>query len=314
MKHFHGVNLSWSVSESILEVKLHRGPCNEIGTTTLRELEQLAAFVKDGAGGARAMITWSDRKAGFCAGADLRQLHEGMIGAPTVGIRELRKLRKYLPTALTRTDEGGSVVQSLSQAAIETAERGGWSLYTPFIVRRVRKFLDRIHAVFDTLDTAPITTIAAVHGVVFGGGFELALTSDLIVADRSARFAFPELRLGIVPGFGGIPRLERDVGNAVVRDLLLTGRSLGAKRAHALGLVSQVVGRGDHLEVARRLARQATRFDPETVARGKAFAKPLPRARLDEEKELFLRMLRSPVVFQALDRFVHSQEVRPYLS
>jgi len=73
-----------------------------------------------------------------------------------------------------------------------------------------------------------LVTVAAVHGVVFGGGFELALTCDMIVADRTARFCFPELRLGLIPGFGGIPRLKRDLGNGLVRDLLMTGRSISA--------------------------------------------------------------------------------------
>ena len=79
----------------------------------------------------------------------------------------------------------------------------------------VRDFLERIHRVMNAIDAAPLTTIAAVHGVTFGGGFELALACDLIVADKMARFCFPELRLGLIPGFGGIPRLKRDLGNAV---------------------------------------------------------------------------------------------------
>ena len=95
----------------------------------------------------------------------------------------------------------------------------------------------------NAIDAAPLTTIAAVQGVAFGGGFELALVCDLIIADKMARFCFPELRLGLIPGFGGIPRLKRDLGNAVVRDLLLTGRSINATKAQAVGLVSQVVGR-----------------------------------------------------------------------
>ncbi|MGB6401693.1 MAG: enoyl-CoA hydratase/isomerase family protein, partial [Candidatus Sulfotelmatobacter sp.] len=90
----------------------------------------------------------------------------------------------------------------------------------------VRDFLERIHRVLNQIDAAPLTTIAAVHGVTFGGGFELALACDLIIADKMARFCFPELRLGLIPGFGGIPRLKRDLGNAVVRDLLFTGRSI----------------------------------------------------------------------------------------
>jgi enoyl-CoA hydratase/carnithine racemase len=120
----------------------------------------------------------------------------------------------------------------------------------------VRDYLTRIHSVFSIIDSSPLTTIAAVHGVTFGGGFELALTCDLIIADKMARFCFPELRLGLIPGFGGIPRLKRDLGNGLVRDLLLTGRSLNATRAHAAGLVSQVAGEGEALRLARHTAAQ----------------------------------------------------------
>ncbi len=115
----------------------------------------------------------------------------------------------------------------------------------------VRSFLERIHAVLNAIDAAAFVTIAAVHGVCFGGGLELALACDIIVADKMARFAFPELRLGLIPGFGGIPRLKRDLGNAFVRDLLLTGRSVNATRAHAVGLVAQLTAEGEALKIAR---------------------------------------------------------------
>jgi hypothetical protein len=69
--------------------------------------------------------------------------------------------------------------------------------------------------VFDTIDASPLVTIAAIHGVCFGGGLELALTCDLIIADKMARFCFPELRLGLIPGGGGTSQLKRDLGNAV---------------------------------------------------------------------------------------------------
>ena len=98
---------------------------------------------------------------------------------------------------------------------------------------------DRIHAVMNALDMLPMTTVGVVRGVCFGGGFELALTCDVLIAEKSARFAFPELRLGLIPGFGGIPRLRRDVGNALIRDLLLTGHGINAPghgpRASSLG-------------------------------------------------------------------------------
>src|SRR6266566_4354159 len=107
------------------------------------------------------------------------------------------------------------------------------------------------HEPTNEIGSTPVVTIAAVHGVCFGGGFELALACYIIVADKMARFAFPELRLGLIPGWGGIPRLKRDLGNAFIRDLLLTGRSVNAARAHSVGLVAQLAAEGESLKVAR---------------------------------------------------------------
>lgn len=268
---FRGSALSWTTRDDIVEVELHRRPCNEIGTTALVELEALADCLSSRALGARAVILHSSIDTGFCAGADLCEL----------------------------------------QAELARHIDGGGSKYVA--ATRVRSFLDRIHDVFDLLDTLPIPVIGALHGVCFGGGFELALCCDILVADKSTRFAFPELRLGLIPGFGGIPRLRRDLGNAIVRDLLLTGRSLGAKRAHEVGLVSQLVGRGRALEVARRVAAQTARFDAATVATAKRFTKKLPREELEEEKDLFLELLASEGVQEALTKFVESDDLRPYL-
>jgi enoyl-CoA hydratase/carnithine racemase len=179
--------------------------------------------------------------------------------------------------------------------------------------RQVGDFIDRIHAVFKRLDALPLTTVGAIHGVCFGGGFELALTCDVLVADKTARFCFPELRLGIVPGFGGIPRLKREVGNGVVRDLLLTGRSMNAKRAQNIGLVSQMVAQGKHVDAGRATARQATRFDRDAAETCKAFIKPIPHAELELEKQHFKRLVTRPVVLDALKKFVESTDLRPYL-
>jgi enoyl-CoA hydratase/carnithine racemase len=177
----------------------------------------------------------------------------------------------------------------------------------------VREFLERIHAVLNTLDASPLTTIAAVHGVVFGGGFELALACDLIVADKMARFCFPELRLGLVPGFGGIPRLKRDLGNAIVRDLLLTGRSINAKKALDAGLVSQMTAEGEALRVARATAAQVGKFDRVTSAAAKRFVKPIPREELRQEIDLFCELFARPAVMEGLRKFVESTDAHPYL-
>jgi enoyl-CoA hydratase len=178
---------------------------------------------------------------------------------------------------------------------------------------RVRQFLERTHAVLNAIDAAPFITIAAVHGVCFGGGLELALACDIIVADKMARFAFPELRLGLIPGFGGIPRLKRDVGNAFVRDLLFTGRSVNAIRAQTVGLVAQLAAEGEARNVARSTAAQITKFDAVTRVAAKKFTKPIPHDELCSEIDLFCELFARPVVMIALKKFVGSREAMPYL-
>lgn len=177
----------------------------------------------------------------------------------------------------------------------------------------LRDFIDRIHSVMDRLDMLPLTTVGVINGVCFGGGFELALTCDILIAEKNARFAFPELRLGIIPGFGGIPRLKRETSNGVVRDLLLTGRSINAKKAHNVGIVSQVVPVGEGVRAARATARQATKFDREASRTCKEFMKPLPVAELAAERDHFVRLASRPILKLALKKFVESDDVRPYL-
>ena len=266
MESFHGQALSWTLKDGVVELALHRQPCNEIGSLTLDELEQFAANLESFSGKAHALIVYSEMKPGFCAGADLREL-------------------------FSRSQE----------------------LKPRKAVEGVRAYLERIHRVLNAIDASPLTTIAATHGVTFGGGFELALVCDLIIADRMTRFCFPELRLGLIPGFGGIPRLKRDLGNAVVRDLLLTGRSLNAAKLQQVGLVSQVVGEGESLRVARSTAAQLGKFDRRTAAAAKKFIKPIPYEELQREIDIFCELFVQPAVEAGLKKFAESEDAQPYL-
>jgi enoyl-CoA hydratase len=180
-------------------------------------------------------------------------------------------------------------------------------------VEGVRTFLERIHKVADAIDSAPFITFAAVHGLCMGGGLELALVCDQIVADKMARFSFPEIRLGLIPGFGGIPRLRRDVGNSFIRDLLFTGRTVKAERAHQLGLVSHLAGEGYALQVAHSMAQQVTKFDAETRIAAKKFLKPIPHEELRKEIDLFCELFSRPVVMESLRRFVESEDPMKHL-
>lgn len=261
-----GETMDCQFKDGLVELRLHRSPCNEIGSISLNELESFATALQNLKQSAHALIIHSDLKPGFCAGADLRELYERS--------QEMHK---------------------------EDAVKG------------VREFLERIHRVLNIIDATPLTTIAAVHGVTFGGGLELALACDLIIADKTARFAFPELRLGLIPGFGGIPRLKRDVGNAVVRDLLLTGRSFNATKAQQIGLVSQVVGEGESLRAARATAAQIAKFDRQTSAAAKQFIKPIPYDELRHEIDIFCDLFSRPAVQAGLKKFVESKDAQPYL-
>ena len=180
-------------------------------------------------------------------------------------------------------------------------------------VAGLRTFIQRIHRVANAIDAAPFITLAAVHGLCMGGGLELALLCDLIVADKMARFGFPELRLGFIPGFGGIPRLRRDVGNSFMRDLLFTGRTVKAEAAHQAGLITHLAGEGYALEVARSMAQQITKFDPEASVAAKKFIKPIPYQELREEVELFCKLFNRPTVMESLRRFVESDDPMKHL-
>ncbi len=180
-------------------------------------------------------------------------------------------------------------------------------------LKGIRNFLERIHAVMNAIDAAPFVTIAAVHGACLGGGLELALACDIIIADKMARFAFPELRLGFIPGFGGIPRLKRDLGNAVVRDLLFTGRTINATRAHAVGLVAQLAGEGEALAIARSTAAQVAKYDPVARAAAKEFMKPIRHEELRREIDIFCELFMRPEVMAALKKFVEDSGPMPYL-
>ena len=117
-------------------------------------------------------------------------------------------------------------------------------------------------------------TIAAVAGYALGGGCEVAMMCDLLIAADSAKFGQPEIKLGVLPGMGGSQRLTRAIGKAKAMDLILTGRTIGANEAERAGLVSRVVPAADLLTEAKSVAttisqmsRSASRMAKEAVNR-----------------------------------------------
>lgn len=110
-------------------------------------------------------------------------------------------------------------------------------------------------ATFSRLEDLAKPVIAAVNGFALGGGLELALACDMIVASEKAKFGLPECTLGLIPGFGGTVRLPRLVGTAKALELTLTGNMLNAQEALACGLAVKVVPHGEALKAALELAQ-----------------------------------------------------------
>ena len=115
---------------------------------------------------------------------------------------------------------------------------------------------------WDAIRRVRTPIVAAVSGFCLGGGNELAMACDLIVASETARFGQPETGLGIIPGAGGTQRLTRAIGKAKAMDVILTGRFLDAREAERAGLVARVVAREAWLEEAKRLAREIASKGP----------------------------------------------------
>lgn len=133
---------------------------------------------------------------------------------------------------------------------------------------QAREMAERGQAVLNQLAAFPAPTIAAVQGFALGGGCELAMCCDIILAHTSAVFGQPEVKIGVIPGFGGTQRLVRRVGTQRALELTLTGRNVKASEAVAIGLALQQV-EGDVVEAAFQLAQAMAANAPLAVQRAK---------------------------------------------
>ena len=134
-----------------------------------------------------------------------------------------------------------------------------------------KRFSEIGHAAMALLDRSPVP-IAAVNGYALGGGCEVAIACDIRVAAANATFGFPEVGLGILPGMGGTQRLPRLIGPALAKELIFTGRRIGAEEAREIGLVNRVVPEGEALNAARELAGEIAANGPLAVRHAKAAA------------------------------------------
>lgn len=170
---------------------------------------------------------------------------------------------------------------------------------------------DHISA-FDQIMRITKPVIAAVSGWCLGGGNELAMSCDMIIASESAKFGQPEINLGVIPGAGGTQRLTRAVGKALAMEIVLNDRKLTAQEALAHGLVNQVVPVDSYLEEALKFAAQIASRAPLAIRLGKeavnrAFETPLSDG-LAEERRAFYMLFASQDQKEGMQAFIEKRD------
>jgi enoyl-CoA hydratase len=171
--------------------------------------------------------------------------------------------------------------------------------------------VDDRFAVWERIAATRTPVVAAVRGFALGGGCELAMSCDLIVAGDDAQFGQPEINLGVMPGAGGTQRLTRAIGRARAMDLVLTGRTITAAEAGAMGLVSRVVPASRTLDVALELATTIASKPPVAVLAAKEavrLAEELPlSAGLRHERRAFFALFASDDQREGMAAFVEKR-------
>lgn len=181
-------------------------------------------------------------------------------------------------------------------------------------LERVPAFVRNIRALMDDVEAMPQPTVAVINGFCFGGGTELALACDLRVAAAHAELGLTETSLAILPGAGGTQRLPRLVGKSRAKDLILTGRKLGAAEAERIGLVNRAAAPGALHAAARELAAAIAANGPVAVRAAKDAidrGSELPLAQgLEHEARCYERVLGTEDRLEALAAFAEKRKPR----
>ncbi|HJL20326.1 MAG TPA: enoyl-CoA hydratase-related protein [Sandaracinaceae bacterium LLY-WYZ-13_1] len=177
-----------------------------------------------------------------------------------------------------------------------------------------REFSRKGHALGESLEALEVPVIAAVNGFALGGGCELALACDFIHASEKAKFGQPEVKLGVIPGFGGTQRLARRVGIARARELVFSGAMLDAAEAKRIGLVNEVHAPAELIGNVTKLASTIASMGPRAVAEAKAVLregeeKPLAEANA-LETEAFARCFETRDQTEGMNAFLEKRAAK----
>ncbi len=168
----------------------------------------------------------------------------------------------------------------------------------------VRKIAKEATGLLDMMERSDKIFISAVSGYCLGGGLELAMASDIIIASPDSLFSLPEIKLGLIPGADGIRRLVRQVGKRRAFDMLMTGRFISAKEALNIGLINEIVPKRSLIKRAEELAGNIDHRNPVAIKAIKDLAlKAVSKNITSEEINRFLDCLGTPFAKQRIAEF-----------
>ena len=188
----------------------------------------------------------------------LNALNRQMLQELSHALEELRRIESL--TCLIITGEG-------DKAFVAGADIREMSDMTP---AQAAEFARTGHAVYAAIEEFPVPVLAAVNGFALGGGCELALACDVVFASENAKFGLPEVKLGLIPGFGGCVRLPRKVGLSAASEWIFTGEIFNAATAKEIGLVRHVLPQAELMPQVRTTARLIAQRAPLAVRAAKS--------------------------------------------
>ena len=241
---------------------------------------------------------------------------EGMIGIITLNRPQAMnalssKLVNELISALDEFDKDEEV-RCLVISGSERAFSAGADIHEMADMTAVQMTMTgHFFPLWDKVGRYPKPIVGALSGYVLGGGLELAMSLDVLVASETTQLGQPEIDIGVMPGGGGTQRLTRAVGKAKAMEMILTGKRIGAEEAKTLGLVSRVVPKEAFLEEAKKVANEIASKSPVAVrlakmAVNKAFEMGLSQG-LDFEREVFYLLFASEDKTEGMKAFLEKR-------
>ncbi|MDG6911330.1 MAG: enoyl-CoA hydratase/isomerase family protein [Nitrososphaerota archaeon] len=242
---------------------------------------------------------------------------EGPLGVVTINRPDAlnalnRELVGELIAALTAL-EADEEVRCLVITGSERAFSAGADINEMADMSAVEMVMtEHFFPLWDKVGRYPKPLVGALSGFVLGGGLELAMSLDVLIASETTQLGQPEINIGVIPGGGGTQRLTRAVGKYKAMEMVLTGARIGAEEAKALGLVSRVVPKEAYLEEAKKVAREIASKSPVSVklakmAVNRAFETGLG-AGLDFERELFYLLFASEDAKEGMKAFLEKRK------